>query len=79
MIKNGYSDLYCFQEISDLIDFSPSLIMVLRPYLINYKFDLENPVFLTCLIILTYVEEARLGLNLIIDPHLEQKTVFQKD
>ena len=25
---------------------------------------------------LTYVEEARLGLNLIIDPHLEQETAF---
>ena len=79
MLKNGFSDLYCFYKISDLIDFSTSLILVLRPYLIKYKFDLQNPVFLTCLIILTYVEEARLGLNLIIDPHLEQKTVFQKD
>ncbi len=25
MLKNGYSDPYCFQEISDLIDFSTKL------------------------------------------------------
>ena len=34
MIKNGYSDLYCFQEISDLRGFSTFLSKVLRPYLI---------------------------------------------
>ncbi len=29
--------------------------------------------------ILTYVEEALLHLNLIIDPNLEEETVYQRD
>ena len=61
MVKNGYSDLHCFPEISDLIDFSTSLNMVFRPYFINYQFVFKNPFCLheIKLIILTYVEEAQ--------------------